>query len=225
MPDTPQATRQDTPIDPPPASGWRARTPNALTLLRLLLTVVFVAVLSAGDTSDRTLLIAAAGFFIVAAITDALDGFLARKWNAISRFGRVMDPFADKLLILGAFVLLAGPAFAGLTTEGAAYQRSGVAPWMAVLILGRELLITSLRGLLESEGIDFSASWSGKIKMIAQSITVPAILLLLAFLECEPGTPSRGLVLGLAWGTTALTAWSAVPYISRARAARQAADA
>lgn len=217
-------TQEPTPIDLPPAAGWRAQTPNTLTLLRLLLTAVFVAVLSAGDTSDPMLLIIAAALFIVAAVTDALDGYLARKWNAISRFGRVMDPFADKLLILGAFVLLAGPAFSALTGDGSIYQRTGVAPWMAVVILGRELLITSLRGLLESEGIDFSASWSGKIKMIAQSIAVPTILLLLAFLECEPGTQSRGLVLGLAWGTTALTAWSAVPYITRARAARQAAE-
>ena len=218
MPDTPQ----DTPTAPPPAAGWRARTPNALTMVRLLLTAVFVALLSTGNTADQAVLIAAAGLFVVAAVTDALDGYLARKWNAVSRFGRVMDPFADKLLVLGAFVLLAGPAFAGLTEDGERFQSSGVAPWMAVVILGRELLITSMRGLLESEGIDFSASWSGKIKMIAQSIAIPLILLLLAFADAGPGSASRGVILGLAWGVTALTAWSALPYVARARSARRA---
>ena len=195
----------------------KARIPNALTLSRLALAAAFFAVLSlpAPGLPPSWALWAAAALFIVAAVTDALDGHLARKWSVVSRFGRIVDPFADKVLVLGAFVMLAGPAFAAPSDAGR-LMLSGVEPWMAIVILARELLVTSLRGLAEGQGIDFSALKAGKLKMIIQSCAVPLILVLLAL---SAGTPEQGVRwanTGIAWGVTLITAWSAVPYVQKA---------
>lgn len=194
----------------PRATGWKLHTPNALVGVRLALSVgVFVLLFRDGIAENETQLMLAAGLFIAAAITDALDGFLARRWNAITRFGRIMDPLADKILIIGSLVLLAGPTFD---------ETAGFTGWMVIVIVTRELLVTSLRGMLESEGIDASANWSGKAKMILQSISIPLILLLLAFHGLNE--QNRGLVIdGLAWLTTVVTALSVVPYITKAASA------
>ncbi len=212
----------------------QARIPNLLTALRLLLTIAFIVLLSLYDIRDYAdgnlwaanpvLLASAAALFIIAALTDALDGYLARKWNAVSTLGRVMDPFADKVLTLSAFILLAGPAFRMSfldSNEIALRQMSGFAPWMVILILSRELLITSLRAVAESKGADFSATLSGKLKMIAQSIAVPLILLLItAPYFLGPDTINSPTVHRIniitAWSVTLITAWSAIPYITRA---------
>lgn len=209
----------------PRASGWKLHTPNALVGVRLALSVGVFAILAVhrpGETGSAALLIAA-GLFILAAATDALDGFLARRWNAITRFGRVMDPFADKILVLGSFVLLAGPGF-WTETQG---QISGFTGWMVILIIARELLITSLRGLLEGSGSDFSAQTAGKIKMVLQSVAVPAVLVTLALHRAE--TPSvdpasvgpAAINAAIAWATTLVTLASGIPYIRAA--ARSAA--
>ncbi|MCW5777150.1 MAG: CDP-diacylglycerol--glycerol-3-phosphate 3-phosphatidyltransferase [Phycisphaeraceae bacterium] len=186
--------------------------PNALVWLRLVLAAVFVAILSLSLPFDSNLLVLAAAIFIIAALTDTLDGYLARRWHVISRFGRVMDPFADKVLILGAFVCLTGPNF---TVQTYAYEihASGVHPWMAVVILARELLVTSLRALVEGEGGDFSAEWSGKLKMIVQSVAVPIILLTLAWGRWAPGEPGRVVIDAAAWTTVAVTLVSGIPYL------------
>ena len=211
--------------------------PNALVWLRLALAGVFVWLVStirptnwAPDVDLLTkltmlkggygLLLLPTGVFILAAITDMLDGKLARAWDCVSRFGRIMDSFADKVLVLGAFVCLAGPNFAQpIQGENLylTYQSSGVYPWMAVVILGRELLITSLRGLVEGEGGDFSAIWAGKWKMIAQSVAIPLILLVLALFPWGPGTPGRWVIDITAWTTVVITVASAIPYIRKAR--------
>ncbi len=216
--------------------------PNALTLSRVVLAVAFFAILSLSPyaASDRFRALAplagndhpppidvryalAALIFILAAVTDALDGHLARRWRVITQFGRVMDPFADKILILGAFTILAGSEFfipATSIPHGTLgpMQVSGVAAWMAVIVLARELLVTSIRGAFESRGVAFPASMSGKIKMILQSICISAILLILA-----AGNPTRSLgrqaILALVWSTVVITAWSGIPYITRAIAA------
>ena len=201
----------------PPTPNRPTWLPNALVWARLLLAGVFVWLVSAQPLESPTALLAATAIFILAAITDWLDGKLARAWNCVSRFGRIMDSFADKILVLGAFVCLAGPAFlVGDHADLPAFQASGVYPWMVVLILGRELLITSLRGLVEGEGGDFSAIWAGKWKMIAQSIAIPLILLVLAFAHWEPGTPGRWVIDITAWTTLIITVASAIPYIQRA---------
>lgn len=192
----------------------QSQLPNILTTARVVLTVVFAALLTLlpdpSESAHRVILYVALAIFLIAAISDALDGYLARKWNAISVFGRVMDPFADKALILTAFIIL--PAIPG----------SHIAPWMTALIVARELLITSIRGVCESHGIDFSASLIGKLKMIGQSIVVPVILLTLAI---DPGARSETTQLinaGLGYAVTLITIYSAVPYITRAVSALKA---
>lgn len=200
---------------------WKRNTPNALTAVRVVLACVVVVILSgglspptieSGMSAQRATLLLSAAVFIVAAITDALDGFLARKWSVVSLFGRVVDPFADKLLVLGSFVCLAGATFA----DPRGGMTSGVHAWMVVVILARELLVTTLRGVYESQGVDFSATWSGKFKMILQSIAIPAILVTLAVRDAAPGSAARWTIDIIVWGTVAVTAWSGVPYLVRA---------
>lgn len=208
---------------------FRRRLPNALTVARVAVTIAFVAVLSVYRFPDVNLWALPVGLllFIVGAATDALDGYLARRWRVVSVFGRIVDPLADKVLIVGAFILLAGPGFS--TTDAyAPVAASGVAPWMVVVILARELLVTTMRGVLEGRGIDFSAAWSGKFKMIAQSMAIPAIMVILmvgarAAGPVESSEQGRSLIAttcfkwneAIAWGVTLVTAWSAWPYIRR----------
>ncbi len=227
MPSTPQPAA----IPPPAATGARLLIPNALTLLRLVLAAIFFVLLAIYDVqppSNDALLVAATALFIVAALTDALDGHLARKWNAITVFGRVMDPFADKILILGAFVMLAGANFARYSVNGQPTMTSGVETWMVVVILARELLITSLRGMVESRGVSFAAIGAGKIKMIAQSVAVPIILIAIAFqTNADPDFARNAHLVAVisAWAATVMTIWSAIPYLTRAwRAIASSAD-
>jgi CDP-diacylglycerol--glycerol-3-phosphate 3-phosphatidyltransferase len=195
-----------------------SRGSNQLTLARLVLAVVFFGVMNtyryAGpDDPQTSVLCVALALFLIAAATDALDGFLARRWQAITLFGRVMDPVADKILILGAFIYLAGPRFAipaDLAADGSG-QITGVYPWMAVVILFRELLITSMRAALESRGVDFSAVWSGKLKMMLQTATVPVVLVAV-WLDPFEHAWARWTRDGFVWATVIATIASGVPY-------------
>lgn len=198
-----------------PATGWRARTPNALTVVRLGMTVGCVAMLSVLDASAPRAGLAwgALALFVLASLTDALDGSLARRWNAVSRFGRVMDPLADKVLVLGVFIVLAGPNF--LADAGEVV--TGVAPWMPIVALARELLVTSLRAAYEGAGVDFSATWTGKIKMIVQVGGLALILLALAIGPADTGWRTVSEV--CAWTITIVTALSVVPYVEKAKRA------
>ncbi|MFZ4572964.1 MAG: CDP-alcohol phosphatidyltransferase family protein [Phycisphaerales bacterium] len=212
-----------------PAAGFRRWLPNALTILRLIIAFAFFTLLSvwnypAGDliqpvTPKHPLwaYLIAAALFGLAALTDAIDGPLARRWKVVSRFGRIMDPFADKVLVVGSFIMLAGPRFgAELPDEGRSIlQVSGVMPWMAVLILGRELLVTSIRAIMEADGRDFSAVAFGKIKMIVQACVIPAILIILGITNVGYGTPGRRVIDVLVWITVAITALSGWPYAVR----------
>lgn len=196
--------------------------PNVLTLARVVLAAGLFAALAVmpgpigerASTDQRFYLVTAAVLFILAAATDALDGNLARRWNVVSRFGRVMDPFADKLLILGSFCMLAGPPFT-VATEGGLHQISGVAPWVAVVVLARELLVTSIRAVAETEGVDFSAVGIGKLKMVVQSLVIPMILLGLAFGDLGRGAAWPWAFKVIAWATAGVTAASGIPYILR----------
>jgi len=218
-PDTPSQRRvnpdaRDLDLPPVPLFGppaLKAQLPNLLTSARVVMAALLVIAMSVldPDRPDRAVLATALILFVLAALTDALDGYLARRWNAISVFGRVMDPFADKILILAGFVVLT-------TVPG-----SGVYAWMAVVMIARELLVTSIRGVCESRGVDFSASGAGKAKMIAQSLAVPLILLALLI---DPRIDRDETVLmnhTIAFITTVITAWSAAPYITRALSALQ----
>jgi CDP-diacylglycerol--glycerol-3-phosphate 3-phosphatidyltransferase len=210
------------------AVGWRRWVPNAITVSRLALSFVFFVQLALwtvppGWTGGATPAVPvwelwlAAACFGLAAGTDALDGYLARRWGAITRFGRIMDPFADKILVVGAFVMLAGPRFAAMH-DGRPLQLTGVESWMVVVILGRELLVTSIRAVLEAEGKDFSASFTGKLKMIVQSIVIPILVLIPAVTDAAEGW-GRAAAVGLAWVTVAVTVASGIPYVVRGMAA------
>lgn len=210
-----------------PAGGVKLHIPNALVVARLILASATFTMLALYRFPDTNLwaLPAATALFITAALTDFLDGFLARRWNAVTTFGRIMDPFADKILVLGTVIMLAGANFALPATEHdnslAGTSASGMQAWMVIIILARELLVTSLRAVAESRGIDFSASLPGKIKMIAQSIGIPLILLTTAFMAHTLDNPDRvrtahqaNVIVALSM--TLLTAASALPYIMRA---------
>ena len=202
-----------------------SQMPNRLTLLRLVLAAVFFLLLNSyryGADSPAWLLPTAILIFILAAVTDTLDGYLARKWHVESKFGRIMDPFCDKVLIIGAFMYLAGPRFVipGRIEVGhIAFINmiTGVYPWMVAVILARELLVTAIRGELEGEGIKFGANVWGKLKMILQSIVIP-IVLAIVFID-----PQRDGWHWLAWVrdilvylTVLATVVSGIPYITRA---------
>jgi CDP-diacylglycerol--glycerol-3-phosphate 3-phosphatidyltransferase len=113
--------------------------------------------------------------FIVAASTDWIDGWWARRYNQVTKLGRILDPFVDKIIICGAMVALAG------------FPDSPLRPWMATLVVGRELLVTSLRGMVEGQGGDFSAKQLGKWKMLLQCVAVVAVMLLLHWKSVSSG--------------------------------------
>lgn len=204
--------------------------PNALTVLRLILSAVFFVVLlffqyHAGAATNAWVLPVATALFIVAALTDALDGYLARKWQVISVFGRIVDPLADKVLVIGAFIMLAGANFAdpAKIQSGAWFAMvSGVYPWMVVVILVRELMVTTIRATLEGQGIDFSAKQLGKWKMILQSIVVPIVLIIVWIDPSREGLAWLGWVRDvLVWLTVAVTILSGLPYVTGAIKALQ----
>lgn len=178
-----------------------------------MLTALFVAALSLYryPNTHAWALPTALALFVIAAVTDALDGYLARRWNAVSVFGRVVDPAADKVLVLGALILLASPAFA--TPNGGPV--AGYAPWMVVVMLSRELMVTSVRAVLESAGVSFAANRSGKLKMILQSAAVPGAMLvvwLAPSAALAPGGWARWTLDLAAWTVTLVTALSSLPY-------------
>jgi CDP-diacylglycerol--glycerol-3-phosphate 3-phosphatidyltransferase len=147
--------------------------PNTLTLFRVFFAIAVFYFVAMKDY-DFCLL-----FFILAALTDFADGWWARRFKQITVFGRIMDPFADKFLICGVFVCLV--AIPELTSDKAGYPAwLMLQPWMVVVIIGRELLVTSLRAVVESAGGDFSAKWIGKWKMGFQCVAVIACFLYLA---------------------------------------------
>ena len=215
----------------------RRTLPNLLTIARVLLAIGFFAIIAFGlwprsglDPSMRQFWgNVGVVIFVVAALTDFADGFLARRWKVVSVFGRVMDPFGDKLLIIGTFVLLSSPVFlrteatpaGGLAVisepDGRMIMTSGVQVWMTLVILGRELLVTSIRGVMEGLGIDFAAGWSGKWKMVLQSIAAPTALFVAVNPFALESTVWTFLRDGFVWAAVVVTVWSALPYLMRAR--------
>ncbi|QDV16285.1 CDP-diacylglycerol--glycerol-3-phosphate 3-phosphatidyltransferase [Gimesia panareensis] len=174
--------------------------PNLITVSRLLLSLIlFVIIYLEGWWKTSACL------FILAAATDFLDGYFARKYNQVTTLGRIMDPFVDKIIICGAFIFL--------LERGTA---SGVNAWFVLIIIGREMFITSLRGFLEKQGRDFSASWSGKIKMGVQCV---AVVLSLLSLSPEPPFNTSGFLLLrdiTIWSAALITLYSGIDYVFRA---------
>ena len=172
------------------AADMFRHVPNLLTGARMLLAAVFFAMLSwyqYKGRGDPTFLNVAFLIYLIALFTDFLDGYLARRWKVEGAFGRIIDPFVDKVLVLGSFVFFAGKNF--IIPEPRHLPTmvfvtiTGVAPWMVVILLARELLVTSLRGIVESGGIAFGADFGGKLKMFLQSLTILVILVFVNYRE------------------------------------------
>ncbi len=197
----------------------RRKLPNAITLCRLVLAAAFFATLNAYRYPDTNSVWAniAIALFIIAALTDAIDGHLARRWDVTTTFGRIMDPFCDKFLILGAFVYLAGPRFVVPEwvedPESFFTMSTGLYPWMVVLIFAREMLVTGIRGIVEANGVSFPAQWSGKMKMILQSVSIPMILFLVVNFKTSETVWAMWVCHLLAYATLLVTLWSGVPYV------------
>jgi len=205
--------------------------PNILTGSRLILAIVFFSMLALyqyDGRGDPTFLNIGFVVYLVALATDYFDGYLARKWKVEGMFGRIVDPFVDKILVLGSFIFFAGKNF--IIPDTAQHGASpmvvktitGVAPGMVVILLARELLITTLRGVSESSGRDFGAVMAGKFKMVIQSITILAILVYVNYrpwlLHMEYEAPARVFRDFLIWTTVVVTVVSGVQYLRRAAA-------
>jgi CDP-diacylglycerol--glycerol-3-phosphate 3-phosphatidyltransferase len=136
--------------------------PNLLSISRILAVPVFIVLML--DPSPLRALLAGIVFSIASA-TDWLDGYLARKWGQVTKIGKLLDPIADKILIMAALVILVE-------------IRSDVVPaWIAIIIIGREFAVTGLRAIASSDGIIIPAETSGKFKVGAQITAVLSLLL------------------------------------------------
>jgi len=200
--------------------------PNLITLARLLLAVaVFVCMSRAlghppGSPASQLWLQWAFWMWLIAAISDTIDGYLARKFGWVSAFGRIADPVVDKVLTLGAL--------AYLVPGQAVYGRPGdllpIMPvWALVVLLTREFLVTALRGFVESRGLAFPAERSGKWKMVLQSVFLGVVIgaasgvssvLHLEWLETQLRHPWSLAI--LFWLMMGLTVGSGISYCARA---------
>ena len=173
--------------------------PNALASLRILLApLMFWIILNPELFTDNGFHIswnyyAASLLFVLASATDFFDGYIARQWNQMTMLGAILDPLADKMLTLAAFL--------GLMMIGEA------SAWAIYIIIVRELFITGIRTVAVSEGISVKASWAGKVKTVAQMIAIGFLLMHWPF-----GTE-------LLWIAVALTVYSGLEYLWGFRAA------
>lgn len=175
--------------------GTLTSVPNMVTLARIGLTILCFVALSWEAYGTAFVL------FVIAAGTDWVDGWWARRFNQVSQIGRVLDPFADKMLICGVFVYLA------------TVPTSGIVAWMAVVVMAREILVTALRSFVEAQGGDFSAKWLGKFKMVWQCVAVGASLLWLAGWWTVGAEYASTLISIVVWGSLVLAVWSGWGYI------------
>ncbi len=183
-------------------------TPNNLTLARLGLSggfFVLVGCCKPGGGSHWLFDLAVA-VFILAAVTDMVDGYLARRYKMETSIGRMLDPFVDKVMICGSFIFFLGSNFVIMGRNV-----TDVAPWMVIAVVARELLVTTLRGHSESQGQAFPASVAGKIKMFLQSATVVVVLITVGHFLNEGWARTTRLV--FLWVMVASTLLSMVGYV------------
>ena len=177
--------------------------PILLTWLRVALIPLVVGVFYLPDSwmDDHTKGLAATVIFIVAAITDWIDGYLARRWNETSAFGAFLDPVADKLMVAGALLLLV--------------EFRDVSAVLAFIIIGREIAISALREWMAQIGASKSVAVSslGKIKTIAQMVAIPMLLYHGSLFEVIDTTLWGN---GLLWIAAVLTVWSMFYYLRKA---------
>ena len=168
--------------------------PNLLSFLRIL-SIPFVVILLL--FSDPLSSFLAALIFSIAGITDLLDGYIARQQRSETIVGSLLDPMADKLLILSALIMLV--------------SLGRVAAWMVVLIVAREVAVTGLRGIASAEGLIIPASRGGKAKTVLQSLALIGLLLHYEYL----GINFHLLGILLLWVALVVTVWSGVDYFNK----------
>jgi CDP-diacylglycerol--glycerol-3-phosphate 3-phosphatidyltransferase len=177
--------------------------PNQLTASRLLLAFVLFGLITAEQWLWCVVVFAAA------AVTDWLDGYLARRQGLTSALGRVFDPLVDKVLICGAYIFL-------LAIPG----RTGLAPWMVTVVVARELIITGLRSFVESQGVTFGADWLGKLKMGLQCAALFGVFAVLGVVEASASDGVTAFLThvrdGLIYAMIGATALSGLQYLWRA---------
>jgi len=181
-----------------------ARFLAAGTATRIVLTPVVMALILVADGDDGIELLAAA-LFCVAAATDYVDGRLARRWNVTTKLGSFLDTTADKLLVSGVLIALLG--------------EERVSPWIVALIVGRELVLMGVRGVIASEGEVMAPSLLGKLKTSIQFVAIALAIL-------RPGDPVGGLYVDewAMWLAAVITVWSAADYLVRAMPALTRGD-
>ncbi len=184
------------------ASSALWNVPNILSLSRVPLAAVLCVCI------EYRWWLPALVVFGVAALTDWLDGWWARKFNQMSAVGRALDPLTDKVLIGSAFIFLI-PVL-----------EAGIAPWMVAVVISRELLVTGIRGIVESLGKKFGADWFGKLKTVLQCVVLVALLLLLTCRQQEWLPDANFLLLrlyqGLLWAMLVATVGSGLQYLVKA---------
>lgn len=178
--------------------------PNILTLIRIALIPVLAVLLL---SPSREAGFWAAAVFSVASVTDWLDGYLARRMGIVTVFGKFLDPIADKLMVMAALIMILP------------FER--VPAWMVLVILGREIIITGLRGIASTEGIVISASDLGKFKTIFQMVAIIGLLLHYDY-HWFFGIEHPYLVVNMhnagmfyLWIATIMTVWSGVDYLAK----------
>lgn len=195
--------------------GVFAHWPNRITALRFLGALALFAIFAwqgnQGEEEirqDRAVLQSAFWLFVATAASDVLDGWLARRGKLESTFGRIADPFVDKVLVLGAMVFLAVMP----------WSRAWFPAWVVVVVLAREFLITGLRGYVESCGAHFPADWFGKVKMFTQCFAVGVVVGLYAF-EWSPESFRFWSTVGtvFVWATLLTSVGSCISYLIKTR--------
>ena len=182
------------PVAPAPERFWNL--PNTITVLRVGVVPVLLLLPIADDKGSSQLI---AWCFIVGALTDLLDGWLARRGKQVTSIGKLLDPLADKLLVSTALIVLL------------AMGRIPIwATWMVVVIVGRELAVTGLRGIASAGGQVVAASWLGKTKAVSQNIAIGALL----FHYTTAGLPAHEIGMVFLGVATALTLWSGYVYFA-----------
>lgn len=179
--------------------------PNSLSAIRLVISFVVCGLIA------TEFYMVALVLFVIAAGTDWIDGWWARKYNQVTKLGRILDPFCDKILICGTFILLATK----MDSVSWLYAVSGI---VAVVVVGRELLVTALRSAIEGSGGDFSAKYAAKLKMLFQCFAAGAGLLFLYDQSLEQPVPTWLIwFLGInVWLTLVFTLYSGFEYVMAA---------
>ncbi len=170
--------------------------PNKLTVARVIAVPFFVVLYVYGEFLWAFII------FLLASVTDWLDGMIARKYNLVSNFGKIMDPLADKVLVYAAFCLMV--------------EDATIPAWMLIVILSREFAVSGMRTVAASGGIVIAAGTSGKIKTILQMIAVPLLLMQPITVDIEGVSSIINAAAAIfLWSSLIMTVYSGIEYIAQ----------